>query len=60
MAVYDNNCGYFSVHVSEPHPMWVSIKCRGDTLSVFRSDELPDLKYLIDRALTAISAREEK
>ena len=60
MAVYENNCGDFSINVSEPHPMWVTIRCRCYTLNMIRSDDLPDLKYLIDQALTAIAAMEAK
>lgn len=55
---FDKVCGDFRVEVSLPHPWWVTISRDGETIRSFRSDDLPDLIYLLEQASSAVKADE--
>lgn len=59
MSVYRNTAGNWTVDVSEPWPMWVTLRYGPeDILHGVRAHELYDLKHLIDRAIIAAEARD--
>jgi hypothetical protein len=62
--VYENKCGPFTLKVSDPHPMWVTIQHeqwgKGQEIDGARIEQLRDLKHLIDRAIAAAEERERK
>lgn len=55
MAVYENRAGRFVLTVSEPSPMWVSL-ADDEGFRHIKSDDLYDLRHLIDRAIAAVEA----
>ena len=50
---YNNRAGLFEIEVSQPWPCWVTITREDQKIFGLRSDELRDLKYLVDSAVEA-------
>ena len=55
--IYENVCGQWKIHVSDPHPAWVTLEFGGIALPHIKVEDLRDLRHLIDRAEAAIIAR---
>jgi hypothetical protein len=64
---FKKDCGNFTIEVAPPYPRWVKLfhnrhgdKDRREELSGFSSDDLRDLKYLVDRAIAEVEKMENR
>lgn len=44
------SAGNFEIYVSDPHPCWVQILYRNETIANIRHDEIIDLQFALERA----------
>lgn len=61
MNTFTKRCGHFEIEISPPYPRWVRLfhnrhgdRLRQEELGGCTSDELHDLKYIIDRAISFV------